>query len=139
MDQMSLILTIVIILLILVLFGAVSLANKKVDLSKKESIKKKLLELEIPIQSLEASSRRDAIIKLDNLLTKSLQYYFNNSESCGFNLKKSNRLFKKKELDDIWYAHKVRNDIVHNDYEVKSDEALKLYNIYKFSIRKILK
>ena len=31
--------------------------------------------------------RRDAIIKLDNLLSKALQVYFKNTSSCGDNLK----------------------------------------------------
>jgi len=139
MDSLSTTMTLVILLLIIVLFVAVSFSNKKISSTKKEGILQKLKELELTIQGLESASRRDAVIKLDNLLAKSLQYYFHNSESCGYNLKKSSKLFKKKELDDIWSAHKIRNDVVHDDYEVTVDEALKLYNIYKFSIKKILK
>ena len=131
--------TIVILLLIVVLFLAVSFANKKIDTSRKVEILNKLKELEIHIQSLDSSVRRDSVIKLDNLLAKSLQYYFNNTNTCGDNLKKSSSIFKRKELDELWSVHKIRNDIVHNDYDIDQEEAINVFNIYKFSINKILK
>ena len=131
--------TVFILLLIVALFLAVSYGNKKLDKTKKEEVLKRLQELEVGIQSLDSATRRDSVIKLDNLLSKSLQYYFNNSDTCGDNLKKSGKIFKKKELDELWEVHKIRNIVVHDDYEVKEDEALDIYNTYKFSIKKILK
>ena len=35
-------------------------------------------------------------------------------------------------------AHKIRNNIVHNDYDIDQDEALETFNTYNLSIRKIL-
>lgn len=139
MDTTTIIMTVFVLLLIIALFWAVSFGNKKLDKTKKEEVLKRLQELEVSIQSLDSAIRRDSVIKLDNLLTKSLQYYFNNADTCGDNLKKSGKIFKKKELDKLWDAHKVRNLVVHDDYEVKEDEALDIYSTYKFSIRKILK
>ncbi len=139
MDTTTIIMTVFVLLLIIALFLAVSFGNKRLDKTKKEEVLKRLQELEVSIQSLDSAIRRDSVIKLDNLLTKSLQYYFNNSDTCGDNLKKSGKIFKKKELDKLWDAHKVRNLVVHDDYEVKEDEALDIYSTYKFSIRKILK
>ena len=131
--------TVTILLLIVILFLAVSFANKKIDNTKKVDILNKLKDLGLHIQSLDGAVRRDSVVKLDNLLTKALQYYFHNTDTCGDNLKKSNRVFKKKELDDLWNAHKTRNNIVHNDYDISQEEALKIFNIYNFSIKKILK
>lgn len=131
--------TVFVLLLIIALFLAVSFGNKKLDKTKKEEIIKRLKELEVNIQSFDSAIRRDSVIKLDNLLSRSLQYYFNNSDTCGDNLKKSGKIFKKKELDELWEVHKIRNIVVHDDYEVKEDEALEIFNTYKFSIQKILK
>jgi len=139
MDSTSIIMTVTILLLIVILFLAVSFANKKIDNTKKVDILNKLKDLGLHIQSLDGAVRRDSVVKLDNLLTKALQYYFHNTDTCGDNLKKSNRVFKKKELDDLWNAHKTRNNIVHNDYDISQEEALKIFNIYNFSIKKILK
>lgn len=139
MDSTSIIMTIIILFLIVVLFLAVSFANKKIDSTKKIDILNKLKDLGLHVQSLDGAVRRDSIVKLDNLLTKALQYYFHNSNTCGDNLKKSNRIFKKKELDGLWEAHKIRNNIVHNDYDIDQDEALETFNVYNLSIRKILK
>ncbi|MBP8979077.1 hypothetical protein KBG23_01180 [Candidatus Dojkabacteria bacterium] len=135
----TVIITVTIIALIAVLFVVVSFSSKKIDKSKKESIYKRLKELELGMNSLDSSVRRDTVVKLDNLLSKSLQIYFGNKGLCGDNLKKANFLFKKKEYNDIWEAHKIRNKVVHDDYEVDASEGIELYNTYKLSIERILK
>lgn len=135
----TVIITVTIIALIAVLFVVVSFSSKKIDKSKKESIYKRLKELELGMNSLDGSVRRDTVVKLDNLLSKSLQIYFGNKGLCGDNLKKANFLFKKKEYNDIWEAHKIRNKVVHDDYEVDASEGIELYNTYKLSIERILK
>jgi uncharacterized protein YutE (UPF0331/DUF86 family) len=135
----TVIITVVILLLIGLLFLVTSLASKKFDSDKREEIYKRLRELEISAQSLEDAVRRDTVVKLDNLLARSLQLYFSNKDLCGDNLKKASSIFKKKEYNDIWQAHKIRNRVVHDDYEVDASEAIELYNTYKLSIKKILK
>lgn len=135
----TVIITVTIIALIAVLFVVVSFSSKKIDKSKKESIYKRLKELELGMNSLDGSVRRDTVVKLDNLLSKSLQIYLGNKGLCGDNLKKANFLFKKKEYNDIWEAHKIRNKVVHDDYEIDASEGIELYNTYKLSIERILK
>lgn len=135
----SVIFTIIILLLLIILFVAVSLGNKRVSITKKKHILTKLEELRLTSSSQESSVRRDSIIKLDNLLSKSLQYYFKNSNLCGENLKIASKIFKKKEYNDLWDVHKIRNRIVHDDYDITQQEAENVYGIYKMSILKILK
>jgi len=72
----TVIITIVILALISILFIVVSLANKKIDKSKKNEMYDKLKELEMGMHSLDGAIRRDTVVKLDNLLSKSLQIYF---------------------------------------------------------------
>lgn len=133
-----LVLSIVILLLIVVLFMLVSINNKKIDKQKRKKIIQEAYDLKNAINSEQLAVRRDAIIKLDNLLSKSLQLYFNNDLSCGENLKKANKLFKKRAYNSLWDVHKLRNKIVHDDYAVSKDEAKRSHEVYKSSIIKIL-
>lgn len=135
----SLFLSIVILLLIVILFVMVSLNTKKIDQKKREKLIKELYSLEKSINSEELPVRRDAIIKLDNILSKSLQLYFKNDSSCGENLKSADKIFRKREYNRLWEAHKIRNRIVHDDYAVSKEDAHKALQIYKLSVNKILK
>jgi uncharacterized protein YutE (UPF0331/DUF86 family) len=134
----SLILSATILLLIIVLFVLVSINSKKIDRKKRERLVKEVYGLEKSIRSDELAIRRDAIIKLDNLLSKSLQLYFNNDLSCGDNLKKADSLFRKREYNTLWDTHKLRNKVVHDDYAVSKEEAQRAFGVYKRSIIKIL-
>ena len=133
-----LILSIIILVLIAILFVMVSLNKRKISVTKKRKVVEELYTLKEGVDSLESAIRRDTIIKLDNLLSKSLQLYFKNTSSCGENLKHANKLFKKKKYNDIWEVHKMRNKIVHDNYEVSQSEAQKAFGTYKFAIIKIL-
>jgi uncharacterized protein YutE (UPF0331/DUF86 family) len=135
----SLFLSIIILLLIVVLFVMVSLNSKKIDQKKREKLIKELYSLEKSINSEELAIRRDAIIKLDNILSKSLQLYFRNDASCGENLKSAEKIFRKREYNRLWDAHKIRNRVVHDDYAVSKEDARKALQIYKLSVNKILK
>lgn len=138
MDK-TILITITILVLISLLFLFASVNNKKIDQGKRSKLFKRLEELKSSSNSEDVSVRRDSIIKLDNLLSKSLQYYFNNTLSCGDNLKSASKIFKKDQYNSIWDAHKIRNLIVHDDYDIKKEEAQKIYNVYKMSINKILR
>lgn len=134
----SLILPITILLLIALLFLMVSLNKKKISSTKKKTILADLYELKEGASSKELAIRRDTIIKLDNLLSRSLQLYFKNKSSCGDNLKNVNKMFRKKKYNEIWDVHKMRNKIVHDDYDVSEFETKSAFEVYKFAILKIL-
>lgn len=137
MDK-TLFLPIVILLLITILFVLVSLNKKRFNTTKKTKLLENLFSLKVAVESDEISIRRDAVIKLDNLLTKALQMYYGNTLSCGENLKSANKMFRKKAYNSLWDVHKLRNKVVHNDYEVSKDEARNAFETYKISIIKIL-
>jgi uncharacterized protein YutE (UPF0331/DUF86 family) len=81
---------------------------------------------------------RDCVIRMDTLLTKSLQVKFKNSLGCGENLKKANKLFPKSEYNKIWTYHKMRNRIVHENLEISKSEAKSAYTTFKKAITKLL-
>ena len=102
----SVIITIVILFLVTVLFVFVSLNNNRISQGRKKKLLVKLEELRAFAYSNEPAIRRDAVIKLDNLLAKALQYYFNNTNLCGENLKLANKIFKKKE--EYWSNSEIK-------------------------------
>ena len=134
-----LLMTIIILSLIAMLFILVAFQRKTTSKTKKQKIYDKLYALKESIQSDEDAIRRDAIIKLDNLLAKALQYRYSNNKNCGDNLKIANKLFRKDDYQRIWDVHKKRNNVVHSDEEVSKSELESAYKVYKFSISKILK
>ena len=134
-----LLITILILALLTILFSLVALQQGKASKSQKAKIYDKLYSLKESVENEETSIRRDAIIKLDNLLSKSLQYRYSNDKNCGDNLKLAKKLFRKNDYQKIWDVHKTRNNIVHNDLDISKQEAIEAYNIYKLSIGKILK
>ncbi len=135
----SIILTITIVVLIAVLVVMARYNSKRVPLQKKSKVLKKLEDLREQSESEEVYARRDAIIKLDNLMSKSLQIRYNNESSCGDNLKNAKFLFRKDYYQEIWEVHKLRNEIVHKDADVSYDSAQQAYKIYKMAITKILR
>ncbi len=135
----SLILTIGLLLLISVLFVMARLSSSKIPIKKREDIYSKLEELELQCKSEDGYARRDAVIKMDNLLSKSLQIRYKNTLNSGDNLKLAKTLFRKDTYQEIWDIHKLRNEIVHNDKNISYDETQKAYKVYKIAIEKILK
>jgi len=138
MDNQTVI-TIIILLLVALLFLIAYINSKKIPVKKKEDILSKLSELENQIKSPDDYARRDAVIKLDNLLAKSLNIRYSNDKQCGDNLKISKKLFDKKLYQQLWDVHKLRNDIVHSDEDVPSVQAEEIYRIYKLGIKHVLK
>jgi hypothetical protein len=138
MDSQTVI-TIIILLLICLLFFVAYINSKKVPEKKKEKIYEKLEDVRKQLDSNEVYARRDAIIKLDNLLGRALNLRYNNDKSFSENLKYSKKLFNKREYQDIWDIHKIRNEIVHEDADISSSETDRAYKIYKIAIRRVLK
>lgn len=134
----TVIITILILVAIAVLFLMVASGSRK---ERQKSISRMLNSLEAlkaGAYSDDLARRRDTMIKLDNILTKALQYRLINTNSCGDNLKLINKRFKRTEYDRLWEAHKLRNRIVHDDLDVSENEAQDAYKIYNMSIHRIL-
>ncbi len=138
MDK-ALLITILILICIAVLF---LLASQNQRQEKQKTISRMLNSLEAlkaGAYSDDLARRRDTIIKLDNILSKSLQYRLSNTSLCGDNLKLIKKRFKKNEYERLWEVHKLRNRIVHDDFDITENEAQEAYKIYNMSIYRILK
>lgn len=88
----------------------------------KEGLAKKWSIIAGKSKSLKAGDWKLAIIEADKFLDDLLKRLGYGGESMGDRLKKVDSK-KIANLDQIWQAHKIRNDIVHNsEYEpTKSD------------------
>jgi len=137
--SMPLLITIVILIMIAMLFILSKLNTSKRSLRKKDRILATLERLKEHSSSENDFERRDTIIRLDNLLAKALNYRYNNSKTCGENLKKADKIFRRDTYQNLWDAHKLRNDVVHNNRSISVEESQDAYHIYKLCIKKILK
>ena len=121
------------------IFVLSAINSKKQGFKRKERLLATLEKLEEHISSDNEFERRDAIIRLDNLLSQAFNYKYSNSLNCGENLKKSSKLFRKDTYQNLWDVHKLRNDVVHNNRSISSEEGAKAYHVYKLCIKQILK
>ncbi|HVX92775.1 MAG TPA: hypothetical protein VHA74_01540 [Candidatus Dojkabacteria bacterium] len=104
----------------------------------KVKVYKQLNEIKAVLNNGNSFSNRDVIIRLDSILSKVLQKHFNNDLSCGDNIKKIKHKFHKETYQDLWYYHKLRNQIVHESVDVTSDDVKKAYKVYWRVIYKML-
>jgi uncharacterized protein YutE (UPF0331/DUF86 family) len=134
-----LLLTILTLTLVAMIFVLSKINAKKKTGRKKERMLASLENLKEHVSSENDFERRDTIIRLDNLLAKAFNYRYSNSSSCGENLKKANKMFRKDTYQNLWDVHKLRNDVVHNNRSISKEESENAYHVYKLCIRKILK
>jgi hypothetical protein len=135
----SLLITILILIALTSLFLLVAIRSRKDTYKKKEKIINDLELLRNVMVNTTPSERVLTIIKLDNLLSRAFQYYYGNKNSCSDNLKQAKKLFKRNNYQKLWDTHKLRNKVVHEEREISESDLREAYEIYKFSIRKILK
>ncbi|MEX0616595.1 MAG: hypothetical protein WD231_02140 [Candidatus Woykebacteria bacterium] len=72
------------------------------------------------------SASREAVIEADKLLGYTLEKLYPEGESTGERLKAAKEKFnyKYQEYNDLWYAHKIRNEMVHNfNFELPTSQA----------------
>jgi len=99
----------------------------------KETVRSKLRSLEV--QNLDLNNQ---VIQLDKLLEFALQSKFRSKESLGSLLKKNKKKFEKRDLDQIWQAHKVRNKIAHDiDFAANSKDLREAVEILKRQCKKV--
>ena len=85
------------------------------------------------------AAKTQAIIRLDTLLGDSLSYAGVSGESVGEKLKNAKKLYERKKYDQIWSAHKLRNRLVHEHYDITDKEAEIAVATLNSAIRRLLK
>jgi hypothetical protein len=129
-------------LLLVIFFGCVVIlivllyTSRKLqtNLGVKNTIRKKALEIEQSTQSLDQK-----LIQADKLLEFALKSRCNDSQSIGVLLKKHSNIFARHELNEIWSAHKLRNQLAHDIHFSASNQekGIAVKTLLKYS-RKIV-
>ncbi len=134
------ILPIILIFVFLLLVGLVIYLNNtsRINDTLRQKVWNDVLQIKKMLDTKNPLIYRDIIVRLDALLGKSLRLYYNNSESCGTNLKQARDLFDRDEYNKIWKAHKLRNIVVHENKEITSLEIEESYDIISLAIKKLL-
>lgn len=137
--QVGLLLTIGITVVLLSIFLLALKNSRKVPEKVRSEIFKSLDDIKYSMALHNPSANRDGIVRLDALLSKSLQIRFKNTSTCGDNLKNAKAFIPKTLYNDIWHYHKLRNQIVHENIEISNDDAVESFKIYSSVILKLLK
>lgn len=135
---MPIIITLSITIFFLIIFLIALSSSRKIDSSQKNKVLKQLEDIKYSMSTHNPSANRDGIVRLDALLSKALQLRNRNTLNCGENLKKSKIFIGKKLNEQIWYYHKLRNQIVHDNIEIDDNDALQSYKVYSLVINKLL-
>lgn len=85
---------------------------------------------------IEAMEPKLAIIEADKLVDTVLKKAGIKGETLGERLRNSQKLISRDVYSNMWEAHKVRNQIVHDhDFDIKSvDHLLVIYRMKRFLI-----
>ncbi|MCK9368453.1 hypothetical protein M0R04_00535 [Candidatus Dojkabacteria bacterium] len=135
----SIIITIGTLIFLLLLFILAFKNSGKVSKDERLKIYKQLDDIKFSMTLNSSAGNRDGFVRLDALLSKALQIRYKNSDLCGDNLKRCKNLFSKKFYEKMWYYHKLRNQIVHENIEINDKDAVNGYSVYSEVIIKLLK
>ena len=81
-----------------------------------------------------ASALREAVIEADKLVDFSLRIIYQGREGAADRLKEAKALFvnQKEAYENLWYAHKIRNEMVHTvGFELPIMEAKNILEIFQ--------
>lgn len=104
-----------------------------------QEIKRKWGEIENLMRLGRPSNFKTAIFEADKLLDHVLKLYGYKGQTMGDRMKMIPRSrFAKDFFDDMWQAHKVRNEMLHNmNYEVMDFEARSAIAKFKNVLREL--
>uniref|UniRef100_A0A7C4R4H6 DUF86 domain-containing protein n=1 Tax=candidate division CPR3 bacterium TaxID=2268181 RepID=A0A7C4R4H6_UNCC3 len=113
--------------------------GRNLNLQEKEEIRRKWTEIEGLIKLGRPSNFKTAVFEADKLLDHALKLLGYRGQTMGDRMKSISRSdFEKSFFDDMWQAHKVRNEMVHNiNYEVMDFEAKRVIEKFKRVLREL--
>jgi hypothetical protein len=111
-------------------------SRKHVDELDKEEYAKEWDRIMSSVDTGNNSTMQMAILDADKLLDKALKQISTPGVTMGDRLKVSSSKFSK--INDVWYAHKVRNQVAHEtDFRLNVMTARKVLAIFKRSLKEI--
>lgn len=127
-------LVIAIVAVLLLALVAMILTGKRGHAFNVEEYQTRWLKIENSLSKNNARSYGMAVIEGDKLLDRALQEMGVAGKSMGERLKKIGN--KLPEINQIWYAHKLRNQIAHeSDYDISYEQARKALTIFRQALK----
>ena len=125
--------------LIAKLFGKGKITNRRGYLSgfDKDQVRARWAKIEELRAVAKPSALREAVVEADKLIDFSLDKIYPGKESAAERLKEAKELFasNRESYESLWYAHKIRNEMVHAvGFELPSTEAKNILDFYKLAL-----
>ena len=135
MDPSLLIFLVAIVIVGVLVFLAISMTGKRSHNFNKEDYQVDFLRIEQSLSKDNASSYAMAIIEGDKLLDRALMEMGVQGRTMGDRLKRVGKT-KFTQLNSVWYAHKLRNQIAHeHDFKPEYRQALHALETYKQALK----
>ena len=114
-------------------------SGKNLNLQDREDIKRKWGEVEQSLRLGSPSHFKNAVLEADKILDHSLKLLGFGGQTMADRMKSIRRDDHERDFfDDMWQAHKLRNEMVHNmNYDVMSFEAKKAIDQFKRVLREL--
>jgi uncharacterized membrane protein YdfJ with MMPL/SSD domain len=136
LGPMTVVILVVIALLAVFMLIFLSTTRKHVDGLDKSEYAAEWERIVGSVESGNSSSLQMAIMDADKLLDKALRQIGTPGVTMGDRLKVSSGKFSK--IDDVWFAHKVRNQVAHEaDFKLNVMTARRVMAIFKRSLREL--
>lgn len=129
-------LVIAIVAVALLALVAMVLGGKRRHTFDVQAYQTKWLKIENGLTKADTRSYNFSVLEADKLLDKALKEMGVPGQSMGEKLKKlGNRL---PNLNQIWYAHKLRNQIVHeSDFQISYDDAKRALRNFRQALKNL--
>ncbi|MBI2356858.1 hypothetical protein HYV12_02290 [Candidatus Dojkabacteria bacterium] len=137
-NTFNLYISLIFILVILSVFVLATLSSKRISVRRKNEIYRQLKDIKGNIELNLTATNRDSVVRLDSILSKVMQIVKKNKLSSGENLKLVKSLSPRDLYEKLWYYHKLRNKIVHENIDITNEDAHKAYEVYYKFITKLL-
>jgi hypothetical protein len=99
----------------------------------------RLLEVGKKIASDIPSNWKIGVIEADKILDRTLEQKGYSGDSLGEKLKQMVPADIPGLYEEVWEAHKIRNQIVHEpDFEITQSEARKILGIYEKAVKRLI-
>lgn len=135
MDPSLLVFLVAIAIVGVLVFLAISMTGKRSHIFNKEDYQVDFLRIEQSLSKDNASSYAMAIIEGDKLLDRALMEMGIQGRTMGDRLKRVGKT-KFTQLNSVWYAHKLRNQIAHeHDFKPEYRQALHALETYKQALK----
>lgn len=134
MEASVLFLLVGVLILAIVLVVYISFSRKESPGLNKEKFQSRWLEIENSISRNNLPACQLAVLNADKLLDQALKDRRFNGETMGERMKAANATWSN--ANDVWSAHKVRNQLAHeHDATLSFDATLRMLGAFKQALK----